>query len=107
MNQEVVAEPPADSAARHFGDLVRERSVVLGVEVTTTFKAVASSINGGYFVQVAGDVDLLFEVDDWVQGVRVMDPHGEDVTVEQAVDYFAARAVGQTRDQAERLAFHR
>lgn len=58
-------------------------------------------------VHVDGDADLLFEVDDWVDGVRVMDPRGEDVSVGQAVDYFAARAVGHTREEAQRLALNR
>jgi hypothetical protein len=34
-------------------------------------------------------------------------PHGEDVTADQAVNYFAARIGVHTREEAERLAFNR
>ena len=59
------------------------------------------SAEGGYIVHVdvPPHLELLFEVDDWVEGVRVMDPHGEDVSVAEAVDYFAARADGRTPDE--------
>ena len=55
----------------------------------------------GVSVDWAADGDgLLLEVCDWVDGVRLLDPHGEDVSVDQALDYFAARLSGRTRHQA-------
>jgi hypothetical protein len=88
-------EPPEDSAAHRFGSLIRDRSAELGVEVVIAYEAWSAS--GGYIIQVNGAVDLLFEIDDWVEGARVMDPHGEDVSVAEAIDYFADRAVGSQR----------
>ena len=35
---------------------------------------------------------MLWEVADRVNGVRIMDSDGEDITVEHAMVYFAARA---------------
>jgi hypothetical protein len=69
-----------------------DRSAELGVEVVIAYEAWSAS--GGYIIHVNGAVDLLFEIDDWVEGARVMDPHGEDVSVAEAIDYFADRAVG-------------
>lgn len=101
-----LVEPPIDSAAHRFGELIRERSRGLGHAVTITTEV--WSAGGGHIVRVdaSPDLDLLFEVDDWVEGVRVLDPDGDDVTVAEAVGYFAARATGQPREQARRLAFN-
>lgn len=99
-----VVEPPDDSAAHQFGMLIRARSAELGVEVAITYECWRDP--GGYIVHIDGAADLLCEVDDWVEDVRVMDPHGEDVTVAEAVDYFAARALGRTPEDARRLAFN-
>lgn len=96
-------EPPEDSAAHRFGALIRKRSADLGVDVTVAYERWAAP--GGYIVHINGAADLLFEVDDWAEGVRVMDPHGEDVTDAEAVNYFAARAVGHPPEQARLLAF--
>ena len=84
--------------------IIQERGARLDLEVTVTYEAWSAS--GGYIVHVDGAADLLFEVDDWVEGVPVMDPLGEDVSVAEAVDYFAARALGDTPEQARRLAFN-
>ena len=101
-----LVDPPNDSAAHRFGELIRERSRDLGLEPTITNEF--WSAGAGYIlrVDVSPDIDLLFEVDDWVEGVRVLDPNGEDVTVAEALDYFAARATGHPREQARRLAFN-
>ena len=98
-----VVEPPSESGAYRFRELVRLRSGTLDVDVAITCELWSA---GGYIVHVdvSPDLELLFEVDDWVDGVRVMDPHGEDVTVAEAVEYFAARATGHMPDQAWRLA---
>lgn len=40
---------------------------------------------------------VLCEVHDSVHGVRVMDDHGEDVSVEAALRYVAARAAGTSK----------
>jgi hypothetical protein len=71
-------EPPEDSAAHRFRSLIRDRSAELGVDVVIAYEAWSAS--GGYIIHVNGAVDLLFEIDDWVEGARVMDPHGEDVS---------------------------
>lgn len=47
---------------------------------------------------------LLCEVADSVYGVRVMDDHGEDVSVEAALRYIAARAAGTSKAGAWRQA---
>lgn len=49
---------------------------------------------GAYRVDVAwdGDAGVLCELVDRVDGVRVMDPDGEDVTVEVSLRYIQARA---------------
>lgn len=77
-------EPPEDSSAHRFGSLIQGRGAKLDLEVTITDEA--WSANGGYIIHVDGAADLLFEVDVWVEGVRVMNPHGEDVSVAEAVD---------------------
>ena len=93
-------------AAHRFGELIRERSRDLGLEPTITNEVWSSGEGYILRVDVSPDLDLLFEVDDWVEGVRVLDPDDEDVTVAEALDYFAARATGQPREQARRLAFN-
>src|SRR5215207_3306138 len=97
-------EPPEDSAAHRFGSPIRDRSAELGVEVVIAYEAWSAS--SGYIIHVNGAVDLLFEIDDWGEGARVMDPRGEDVSVAEAIDYFADRAVWLTAVQARRLAFN-
>ena len=101
-----VMEPPSGSQAYRFCELVRLRSSTIGVDVAITCQLWSA---GGYIVDVdvSAHLGLLFEVDDWVDGVRVMDPHGEDVTVAEAVDYFAARATGHPPDEAWRLVLGR
>jgi len=63
---------------------------------------------GAYHVSIdwdAGpDSGLLCEVVDWVDRVRILDLNGEDVTVEQALAYFAARAMGGSPKEAFRIA---
>ena len=65
----------------------------------------AWSASSGYNIYVNGAVDLLFEIDDWVEGARVMDPHGEDVSVAEASDYFADVPLAHS-GAARRLAFN-
>jgi hypothetical protein len=45
---------------------------------------------------------MLWEVTDRVNGVRIMDSDGEDITVEHAMVYFAARAKGRLRQRGPR-----
>lgn len=47
---------------------------------------------------------LLCEVADSVNGVRVMDDNGEDVSIDRALDYVAARAAGTSKSGAWRQA---
>lgn len=66
---------------------------------------------GGYTVgvEVEGDpaVGWLYEVSDWVDGVRVLDPHDEDMTVDQGVAYFDARCAGNSPKDSSYIAVPR
>lgn len=93
--------PPAgiwkgEPSGQFFAALLRERARQIGVQVAV--EVVPSEAVGRYIVDIDWDAKpddgFLCEVADWVNGVRIVDPHGEDVTVEQALTYFAARATG-------------
>ncbi|WP_020386938.1 hypothetical protein [Kribbella catacumbae] len=57
---------------------------------------------GAYLVEVSvrEGPDLLYEVADWVQGARIMDPNGEDLTVEEALQYLRLRIGGLSPSEA-------
>lgn len=46
------------------------------------------------------DAGAFYEVADWIDGVRILDPDGEDVSVEQGLAYLAARIRGDEPGQA-------
>lgn len=46
------------------------------------------------------DASAFYEVADWIDGVRILDPDGEDVSVEQGLAYLAARIRGDEPGQA-------
>jgi hypothetical protein len=95
-------EPSGHRLAALLREQARQASVQVVVDVIP-LQAV-----GAYHVSIdwdAGpDSGLLFDVVDWVGGVRILDPDGEDVTVEQALAYFAARAIGGSPQEAFRTA---
>lgn len=82
--------------------MVRERlGGVPGVEVGVAPLASGGDLPWSFLV----DVDwsgggLLCEVSDWVNGVRVLDDDGEDVSIEAALRYVAARAAGTSKEGA-------
>jgi hypothetical protein len=55
-------------------------------------------------VEWPGDTGALCEVADSIDGVRVMDDDGEDVSIETALRYVEARAAGTSREGAWRYA---
>ncbi|NYH92891.1 hypothetical protein [Actinopolymorpha rutila] len=48
--------------------------------------------------------DMVCEVADSIDGVRVMDDHGEDVSVEASLRYIEARVAGSSKEAAWRFA---
>lgn len=62
---------------------------------------VTRDFEGGYSVDVLVPAPgLLCWVVDWLDGVRVLDPDAEDVTVAQALDYLSLRCHGHTPKEA-------
>jgi hypothetical protein len=47
-------------------------------------------------IQVADGPSVMFEVVDWLWDARILDPNGEDVTVDEARSYLRGRASGQS-----------
>ncbi|WP_157749258.1 hypothetical protein [Jatrophihabitans sp. GAS493] len=45
-------------------------------------------------VAVKGSPSVVFAVVNWADGVQVVDPNREDLSVEQGLDYLAYRAAG-------------
>jgi hypothetical protein len=73
--------------------------------VTTDIRQIDESIAtpASYMVDVSwGEDGVLCEVANSIAGVRVMDPDGEDVSVESALRYITARAAGVSREEAWR-----
>lgn len=66
----------------------------------------AVSTPSSFLIDVSwpGDVGVLCEVADTIDGVRVMDDDGEDVSIEMALRYIEARASGRPRGYAWRYA---
>ena len=64
------------------------------------------SRGGAYLVDISwsGGSGLLCETVDWADGVRVMDPHAEDVSVDMGIRYIQARATGASPRHAWRFA---
>lgn len=82
-----------------FAALVRARADRLGIPATV--KVLPWKLAGSYGVTVdwEGD-DLMYEVADWVDGARVLDPGDHDLSVDQALDYLSARMSGLDSKQA-------
>ena len=81
-----------------FAVLVRQAVTDMGrtANVTTSPVSPQTAPPGAYLVDVSvdGGPGLLYEVADWVEGARVMDPHGEDLTLPEALDYLRHRIMG-------------
>jgi hypothetical protein len=80
---------------------------VQGLHVLCDVRVTATA--GAYLVDVEFDVGdglptggegLLFEVADWVNGARVLDPGDHDLTVDQAIRYTVLRAQGASAASA-------
>jgi hypothetical protein len=96
------SEPSGDS----FAGLAKERlrgvpDVTIGVRQIDQAVATPAS----FLVDIAWPGGgVLCEVADSIEGVRVMDEDGEDVSVESALRYITARAAGASRKDAWRSA---
>jgi hypothetical protein len=95
-----------EPSGQRFAALLSERASQTGIRVTVD--VVPMKEVDGYLVNLHWEAEpddgLLYEVVDWVNGVRIMDPHGEDVTVEQSLVYFTARTKGTSPQDAFQIA---
>lgn len=95
-----------EPSGQRFAALLSERARQMGVQAAVD--VVPLQAVGTYLVSIdwepGPDTGLLCEVVDWVNGIRILDPHGEDVTVDQALAYFGARAKGSSPQEALRVA---
>lgn len=86
-----------------FAELLAQRADALGLRVS--IEVTPWQLDGAYGVSVdwpKSQAGVLFEVADWLDGVRILDPNGEDDSVEQGLAYFAARSQGHSATQALR-----
>lgn len=99
------AEPWAgEPSGAQFAAMIRTRAASLGIDVGVEVIPWSPAGLYGVGVQWGGGQDLLFEVADWVDDVRILDPHGEDVSVQEGLEYFAARVSGESTPEAPRRA---
>ena len=83
-----------------FAELVRDRAARTGV--TTHVDVTAWELTGAYGVTVDWQSgDAMYEVADWVNGARVLDT-GDDLALDQALDYLSARMSGLRPEEAVR-----
>ncbi len=83
-----------------FTDAVRERADRSGV--TAHVYVTAWELKGAYGVSVDWrSGDAMYEVADWVARARVLDT-GDDLSLDQALDYLAARMSGLRPEEAAR-----
>jgi hypothetical protein len=69
---------------------LRDHGIVGRVAVEPTQTAGLALVS----VEIESGLDILFEVADWVPGVRVLDPNGEDLPISAALDYIVLRVDG-------------
>jgi hypothetical protein len=85
-----------------FAGRLRERADSL--DLPTVIGVQPWEQSGAYGVSVAWgngpEQAVMYEVADWVDGCRVLDHHGADLTVAQGVTYFEAVAAGMSYRQA-------
>ena len=80
--------------------MVRGRAERLGV--TAYVDVTAWELQGAYGVTVDWPSgDAMYEVADWVPGARVLDT-GDDLSLDQALDYLSARVSGLRPEEAVR-----
>lgn len=75
--------------------MLRDRLAgVPDLEVDVQLVSADESSQSAFIIDVSwrGCLGLMCEVADWVDGVRILDPHGEDVTVDVGLRYVEARA---------------
>lgn len=89
-----------DAFAERVLEVVNDCGRIANVDVTPVREQVAPP--GAYLVQVSvhEGPDLLYEVADWVQGARIMDPDGEDLSLEEALRYLRLRIRGLPPSEA-------
>jgi hypothetical protein len=89
-------------SGEQYAALLRQRANRLGVAVEVEVRAYDPAGSYGIIAEWcrAADNSVLYEVADWVDGVRVLDPNGEDISIDEGLDYFAARAGGASAKQA-------
>ena len=58
-------------------------------------------------IDVTDGPSVMFEVVDWLWDARILDPDGEEVTVDEALSYLRARASGQSPKVAFRSLLER
>jgi hypothetical protein len=70
------------------------------IDLTPVSEQVAP--RGAYLVDVKvhEGPDLLYEVADWVEGARIMEPDGEDLTLDEALRYLRLRIIGLSPSEA-------
>jgi hypothetical protein len=83
------------SSGAVFANLLRERAVQEGLVIDVDVRPVSSKAAppGAYLVSV-DFTDLegpLFDVADWVETVRIMDPRDEEVSLARALNYAVLR----------------
>ncbi|WP_350277635.1 hypothetical protein [Kribbella sp. HUAS MG21] len=86
-------------AARVQG-VVNDSGRTADVDVTPVGEHVATP--GAFLVEVSvhDGPQLLYEVADWLPGARIMDPDGEDLTLDQALRYLELRIMGLPPSEA-------
>lgn len=83
-----------------FADMLRDRAGRSGV--TPHVVVTAWELQGAYGVTVDWPSgDTMYEVADWVAGARVLDT-GDDLSLDQALDYLSARVSGLRPEEAVR-----
>lgn len=101
--------PPAEvwrgqPSGERFAELVRQRAESLGMDITVD--VISDQLAGSYRVDAHWseplDGDVAFEVVDWWDEVRIFDLRDEDVSISDAMSYFAARVRGLSPREALR-----
>jgi hypothetical protein len=86
--------------AERLQEVVNDCGRTADVDVTPVDEQVAPP--GAFLVEVSvhQGPNLLYEVADWVQGARIMDPDGEDLTLDEALRYLRLRIMGLSPAEA-------
>lgn len=71
-------------------DRLRDRGILGTVALEPTQTAGLSLVS----VEIESGPSILYESAEWVAGVRVLDPNGEDLTISAALDYIELRVDG-------------